>query len=197
MAMGASLASQISYDPELPELRQGLHETVDKDHCLIKTHTTYERPFWRDMNGSGQIVSPDGVFTVSSDVTPPDTTKGVLVTLVRSPREGDGTPMSPEDRKAATIELFAKCFGDEALSPTGWVMQDWLDETYTRGVVATWSRGLYLKYGPALRAPTGRLIWAGTETSLFWTGYLDGAVRGGHQSPLTALRALAESRSAG
>jgi monoamine oxidase len=51
--MGGSLASQISYDPELPELRKGLHETIDKDHCLIKTHTTYERPFWRDMNASG------------------------------------------------------------------------------------------------------------------------------------------------
>jgi monoamine oxidase len=151
MAMGASLASEISYEPELPELRQGLHDTVDKDHCLIKTHTTYERPFWRDMKASGQILSPDGVFNVSADVTPPETTKGVLVTLVRSPREGDGTPMSPEDRKAATIEVFAKCFGDEALSPTDWVMQDWLDETYTRGVDDLWSQGLYLKYGPAPR----------------------------------------------
>jgi monoamine oxidase len=196
MAMGGSLASQISYHPELPELRKGLHETVDKDHCLIKTHTTYERPFWRDMNASGQIVSPDGVFNVSADVTPPYTAKGVLVTLVRSPREGDGKPMSPEDRKAATIEVFAKCFGDEARSPTDWVMQDWLDETYTRGDEDIWSRGLYLEYGPALRAPTDRLIWAGTETSPFWCGYLDGAVRGGRQAALAALRTLAESRSA-
>jgi monoamine oxidase len=195
MAMGASMAAQISYHPELPELRKGLHETIDKDHCLIKTHTTYERPFWRDMNASGQILSPDGVFTVSADVTPPYTAKGVLATLVLAPREGDGTPMSPEDRKAATIEVFAKCFGDEARSPTDWVMEDWLDETYTRGDGAIWSRGLYLEYGPALRVPTDRLIWAGTETSPFWCGYLDGAVRGGRQAALTALRALTESRS--
>ena len=141
MALGGSLASQISYDPELPELRKGLHETIDKDHCLIKTHTTYERPFWRDMNASGQIVSPDGVFNISADVTPPDTTKGVLVTLVRSPRKGDGTPLSPEDRKAETIEVFAKCFGDEARSPTDWVMQDWLDETYTAAMRTSGPQG--------------------------------------------------------
>jgi monoamine oxidase len=196
MAIGGSLAAQIGYDPELPELRKGLHETIDKDHCLIKTHTTYERPFWRDMNASGQIISPDGVFNVSADVTPPYTGKGVLVTLVRSPREGDGTPMSPEDRKAATIEVFAKCYGDDARSPTDWVMQDWLDETYTRGDEDLWARGLCLEYGPALRAPIDCLIWAGTETSLFWCGYLDGAVRGGRQAALTALHALAESRSA-
>jgi monoamine oxidase len=74
-------------------------------------------------------------------------------------------------------------------------MEDWLDETYTRGDGAIWSQGLYLEYGPALRAPTDRLIWAGTETSPFWCGYLDGAVRGGRQAALTALRALTESRS--
>jgi monoamine oxidase len=94
MAMGASLAAQISYEPELPAQRKGLHDTVDRSHCLIKTHTTYERPFWRDMNASGQIISPDGVFNISADVTPPDTTKGVLVTLIRSPRSEE-TPMSP------------------------------------------------------------------------------------------------------
>ena len=57
-----------------------------------------------------------------------------------------------------------------------------------------WSRGLFLKDGPALRTPIDRLIWAGTETSLFWSGYLDGAVRGGRQAALTVLNALAESR---
>jgi monoamine oxidase len=195
MAMGGSLASQISYEPELPPLRKGLHDSIDRDHCLIKTHTTYERPFWRDKNASGQILYPDGVFNISADVTPPGTTKGVLVTLVRSPRGGEGQ-MSPEDRKAATIEAFAQCFGDEARTPTDWVMQDWLGETYTRGVEDLWSPGLYLEYGPALRTPADRVIWAGTETSLFWCGFLDGAVRGGRQAALTALGALAESGSA-
>jgi monoamine oxidase len=190
LAMGASIAADIRFDPELPELRKGLHETIDKDHSEVKTHTTYERPFWRNMNASGQIISPDGVFNISADVTPPDTSKGVLVTLVHAPPHG--ASMSPEERKAKTIEVFAKCFGDEALKPTDWVMQDWNQETYTRGVEDIWSRGLYLKYGPALRTPIDRLIWAGTETSLFWCGYLDGAVRAGHLAALRALGALAD-----
>ena len=41
-----------------------------------------------------------------------------------------------------------------------------------------------------------RLVWGGTETSLFWCGYLDGAVRAGHQPALTALGAHAGERSA-
>lgn len=175
-------------------MRKGLHDTIDRDHCLIKTHTTYERPFWRDLGASGQIIWPEGVFNISSDVTPPGTDKGVLVTLVRSPR--GSAPMSVEERKTATIEAFAKCYGDEALSPTDFVMQDWLQETYTRGVEDLWSPGLFLDYGPALRAPAGNLIWGGTETSLYWCGYVDGAVRGGKQAALSALAALAEDRAA-
>jgi monoamine oxidase len=190
MAMGGSLASQIAYEPELPAMRKGLHDTIDRNHCLIKTHTVYERPFWRDRGASGQIIWPDGLFNISADVTPPGTDKGVLVTLVRSPR--DEAPMSLEDRKAGTIEAFAKAFGEEALHPTDFVMQDWLQEEYTKGVEDLWSPGLYLDYGPALRAPLGNIIWGGTETSLFWCGFIDGAVRGGHQAALTALASLAE-----
>ncbi|KHK96608.1 hypothetical protein LK09_14875 [Microbacterium mangrovi] len=192
MSMGGSLASQITYEPELPPLRKGLHDTIDRDHCLIKTHTVYERPFWRDNGESGQILWPGGLFNISADVTPPGTDKGVLVTLVRSPR-GE-TPLTLEERKAGTIEAFAKAFGDEALHPTDFVMQDWLQEEYTKGVEDLWSPGLFYQYGPALREPVGNLIWGGTETSLFWCGFIDGAVRGGHHAALAALAALAETR---
>jgi monoamine oxidase len=34
-------------------------------------------------------------------------------------------------------------------------------------------------FGPALRAPVGRLHWAGTETATEYTGYMEGAVESG------------------
>jgi monoamine oxidase len=37
-------------------------------------------------------------------------------------------------------------------------------------------------YGPALRAPVGRVHWAGTETAEVNTGYMDGAVRSGQRA---------------
>jgi hypothetical protein len=40
-------------------------------------------------------------------------------------------------------------------------------------------------FGEALRAPAGRIHWAGTESSDYWVGYMDGAVR-------SAERAVAE-----
>ncbi len=36
-------------------------------------------------------------------------------------------------------------------------------------------------YGPSLRAPIDRIHWAGTETSNYWAGYMDGAFRSGER----------------
>jgi hypothetical protein len=45
-------------------------------------------------------------------------------------------------------------------------------------------------YGPELRAPVGRVHWAGTETATIWNGYIDGAVRSGSRAAAEVLDAL-------
>jgi monoamine oxidase len=45
-------------------------------------------------------------------------------------------------------------------------------------------------YGAALREPVGRIHWAGTETSTYWNGYMDGAVRAGERAAREVLAAL-------
>jgi monoamine oxidase len=41
---------------------------------------------------------------------------------------------------------------------------------------------VWTEYGAALRAPVGRIHWAGTETSEGFMGYMDGAVRSGERA---------------
>ena len=50
--------------------------------------------------------------------------------------------------------------------------------------------GTLIAYGPALRAPVGRIHWAGTETSTYWNGYMDGAVRSGERAAREVLDEL-------
>ena len=50
--------------------------------------------------------------------------------------------------------------------------------------------GVMTEYGGALRAPVGRIRWAGTETATVWTGYMDGAVQAGKRAASEALAAL-------
>ena len=42
-------------------------------------------------------------------------------------------------------------------------------------------------YGHALREPVGRIHWAGTETSTYWNGYMDGAIRSGERAAAEVL----------
>jgi monoamine oxidase len=45
-------------------------------------------------------------------------------------------------------------------------------------------------HGAQLRAPVGRIHFAGTETADYWQGYMDGAVRAGERAAAEAGRAL-------
>jgi monoamine oxidase len=58
------------------------------------------------------------------------------------------------------------------------------------GPVGIPTRGTVSAYGPDLRAPVGRIHWAGTEISDYWNGYMDGAVRSGERAALEMFATL-------
>ena len=47
-----------------------------------------------------------------------------------------------------------------------------------------------------LRAPVGRVHFAGSETSTFWNGDMDGAVRSGKRAAAEVLSGAVERREA-
>jgi len=49
---------------------------------------------------------------------------------------------------------------------------------------------VYTSYGWHIREPVERIHWAGTETSTWWNGYMDGAVRSGERAAGEVLGAL-------
>ena len=67
----------------------------------------------------------------------------------------------------------------------------WQEETWSGGCYAgNLTPGTLLDFGPAIRAPVGRIHWAGTETATLWAGYMDGAVRSGERAAAEALARL-------
>ena len=46
--------------------------------------------------------------------------------------------------------------------------------------------------GAALRQPCGRVHWAGTETAVEWTGYIDGAIESGQRAAGEVAARLSE-----
>src|SRR5262249_7288343 len=115
------------------------------------------------------------------DVSPPDGRMGGLLGFVG----GEGARAyagRPDDLRSAVIGNFVSLFGEKARNPKHWFVQDWGAEEWTRGCpTGIAPAGLLTAFGHALAQPVGRIHWSGTESSGYWTGYMDGAVRSGER----------------
>jgi monoamine oxidase len=99
--------------------------------------------------------------------------------------------MSKAARRAAALKSLGDFFGSEALHPRLYFETDWPGAKYSRGgPVGLAPPGLLTKYGPALREPFRRVHWAGTETAIYWNGYMDGAVSSGRRAALEVIDLL-------
>jgi monoamine oxidase len=158
---------------------------------LVKFEAVYPTPFWRAQGLSGQAVSESGPIKVTFDTSPADGSVGIMMGFIggHEARVWETQPTSARD--AAAIQNLAAYFGNAALSPIEVVDFSWAEEPWTRGCpVAVLGPGTLVDFGSALRVPVGRIHWAGTETSTYWNGYMDGAVRSGERAADQVLAAL-------
>ena len=185
-----SLTGLIRYEPDLPWMRAQLTQRFPQG-SVIKCEAIYDKPFWRDKGLTGQAVSLTGPVKITFDNSPPDGRPGVMLGFIEGQDARRAAQLSPAARKAAVLENFATYFGDQARSPRQYVEMNWSNEPWTRGCYVGFTPpGVLLDYGPAIRAPVGRIHWAGTETSDYWNGYMDGAVRSGERAAAEVLGAL-------
>jgi len=190
VAVPPTLAGRITYEPGLPALRDQLTQRMPQG-TLMKLEATYPTPFWRANGLTGQAVSEIGPAKVTFDVSPSDGSAGILMGFIggHEARVWGNRPAS--ERHAAVLQNFASYFGSQALSPREVVEHDWSRETWSRGCpVALVGPGTLIDFGAALREPVDRIHWAGTETSTYWNGYMDGAVRSGERAAAEVLAAL-------
>ncbi|MPY98653.1 MAG: FAD-dependent oxidoreductase [Actinophytocola sp.] len=190
VAVPPPLAARITYDPPMPAARDQLTQRFPMG-SVTKVVATYPEPFWRADGLAGQAVSDTGPVQVTFDNTPHDGAPGALMGFIEADhaRALDDADVATIRREA--LHNFATYFGPRALEPTDFVLSRWDNDVWSRGCpVAFGPPGLLLGYGPAIRQPVGRIHWAGTETSTYWTGYLDGAVRSGHRAAREVLTAL-------
>jgi monoamine oxidase len=187
VAIPPTLAGRIDYDPILPaardQLTQRLHQGV-----MTKVAAVYDRPFWRDAGLTGQGVSPTGLVTATFDDSPPSGAPGVLFGFVGGAQARAYAKLSAAERRSRVLGEYAALFGPQALAARDFFDTSWTDEHWTRGCpVGIAGPGVLTAYGPALREPVGPLHWAGTETSDYWNGYMDGAVRSGQRAAAEVL----------
>ncbi len=176
-----TLAGRIDYAPALPALRDQLTQRVPMG-TVIKVQAVYDEPFWREEGLAGYANGDVDPVRLTFDNSPPDGSPGVLIGFIEGALGREWDQRSVPERRAGVLNSFAAYFGERAKKPTRYIEKSWASEPHTRGgYVGYTPPGVLTSYGPAIRRAVGRIHWAGTETSGFWNGYMDGAVRSGER----------------
>ncbi len=190
VAVPPTLAGRIDYEPILPFERDQLTQRYGQG-TLTKVAAVYDKPFWRDQGLTGTSVATGGPVSATFDDSPPGATPGVLFGFVGGDNARHYNTLSPAERRSAVLAQFASLFGSQATSARDFFDTSWSAEQWTRGCpVGIPTLGTLLAYGPWIRRPIERIHWAGTETSTYWNGYMDGAVRSGERAASEVLAAL-------
>jgi monoamine oxidase len=194
VAIPLTLAGRIAYEPALPGYRDQLTQRMPAGSA-IKCLAIYDEPFWRAAGFSGQVTSSSGPFRVALDTSPSDGRPGVMSAFVTGSAARTLTRMTQTERRAAVLSELTRALGPRAAKPADFVEQNWLDEEFTRGCYHGFAPpGVYTSYGPALRAPVGRIHWAGTETGVHQMGSMGGAVDSGQRVARELLARVAGER---
>jgi monoamine oxidase len=190
VAIPPALAARIDYEPLLPFERDQLTQRYGQG-TLTKVAAMYDRPFWTDSGLTGQVITTGGPISATFDDSPPGGVPGVVFGFVGGDNARAYGAMSLAGRRNAVLGQLATFFGSKALKPLKFFETSWSGEQWTRGCpVGIPSTGTLLAYGSRLRESVGLIHWAGTETSDYWNGYMDGAVRSGERAAAEVLAEL-------
>ncbi|KHL15120.1 monoamine oxidase [Mumia flava] len=186
-----ALAASIDYRPGLPAGRTMLTQRMPHG-SVIKIHAVYRRPFWREQGLSGEAMTDRGPVSVTFDTSEPvGDGYGVLTAFAEADDAIALAALSPQRQRAEVLDALADLFGQPAYDVVALQLRNWTDEEWTRGCYAAHlPPGAWTQVGTALRAPVGRIHWAGTETARRWCGYVDGAIESGERAAAEVLAAL-------
>lgn len=185
LAIHPALCDRIRFSPDLPARRAALQREWPAFAPLRKTAMVYSRPFWRDRGLNGQVMQFGGPVLWAYDNSPPRGEIGVINAFVHPGQ----LPLDLRVAERIQAEIYAQALGRQALSPLSYHDHDWgtADEWGMTCLPAV-PAGFWTKHAGALTPPCGRLVWSGAETAEQWVGYMEGAVRAGHNAARRVLR---------
>ncbi len=204
MALPPALVKNVEFSPTLPPGRMQLHDRMPMG-SICKTMTYYETPFWREEGLTGQVISDlsgtSGPIDVIYDNSPLPTADmpnppGILIGFIsadamrelddltnevdaESNGNGDFYQQVRERCINSLVQYFGEAAGEHAV--VDFAFNRWDDEVWSRGGPTGFAPpGVIMSFWEKhLRTPLGNIYWAGTETSDYWAGYMEGAVRAG------------------
>lgn len=184
------LAGRLGYEPPLPAARDHLTQRMPCGQ-VYKILCAFDGRPWIDRGLAGEAYSDVFPFAFAADIADSDCANGLLAGFVVGPDASRWQTLDATARRQAVESWLDRTLGVSASAITAIHEADWSAEAYTRGgyhcfmPVQTLSR-----FGETLRAISGGLVWAGTETSIEWFGHMEGALAAGERAAQDVLHCL-------
>lgn len=162
------LAGRLFWNPPMPPDRDYLTQRMPI-RGKIAAAVLYDVPFWR-----GRGFASDRIYAWDEGG---DERPACISMLASIHRSREVWAMAEAMRKDALLDDLAALLGPAAREPVGFHMIHWAAEPWSRGCNSFLTTGAWTGWGHALRAPVGRVHWAGAEISEGFVGQMEGAVR--------------------
>ncbi|KAJ0350487.1 hypothetical protein COL154_007934 [Colletotrichum chrysophilum] len=195
LSVPSTLYPLIEFTPSLPATKEALSKS--KLGYYSKTILVFEKPWWRGAGFSGSIACETGPIVFSRDTCVPND-KQYSITCFHVAEPGrQWSKLRAKDRREAVLKQFRAMFStvvDDVPEPINIIEKEWTKDPWARGAPSPvmGPEVLTSGAGKAVREPVGHIHFIGTETSLVWKGYMEGAVQAGIRGAKEVIADLAE-----
>ncbi|MGN6585095.1 MAG: flavin monoamine oxidase family protein [Rhizobiaceae bacterium] len=189
LALPPTMAARIAYSPALPE-QLGRALAAWKSGSVAKTVLRYTRPFWRDRGLSGMVLWRDvhGLFACDAS---PDAEHATLVVWTAGPLADLWRSEGEPAMKKRLVERLCAALGPEAAEPLDILLRDWTSDAWVGGGYSDIITDMSARDAEkTLRGGIGALLFASSEISPSFPGYVEGAVVAGGIAARAAAEAL-------
>ena len=175
-------------DMDLPASQATLLETVDY-HKVVQLHCIVEAPFWERAGWGGSWWTDNLLGRVFTRPIPGTSRFNMTVWI-----NGDDCDALNAMDEATCIDRISRALWDlmpdaREVTSVGQLVR-WSNDPFAGGVWALWRPGQAATAHAALRAPAGRVFFAGEHTAEAYRG-MEGAMESGERAALEVMRLLA------
>lgn len=195
VSVPTSLYRSINFTPPLPEKKTKLSESTTLGY-YSKMVLVFDKPWWHEADLSGAMASYKGPISFTRDTSAPEDDQWSISCFLVGDMGRTWNKSSESKRREAVLEQFNAVFSTATIVPQPIATHEkrWAEEPYFLGAPSpVMGPGVLTSLGSdVLREPVGNIHFVGTETSVVWKGYMDGAVRSGQRGAEEVINSLRE-----
>lgn len=182
-------AAKLDFSPGLPApVREALD--VWRSGAVVKFFLRYRKAFWRDRGLSGTVMwrDPAGLFAFDAS---PDDAHPMLGFFVGGPIALKIAGLAETGMKAKAVAWLAAALGQEAGEPIDVMMRNWTHDRWSGGAYSDLVVDLAATGAEdVLRAGAAPVLFACSELSPSYPGYIEGAIVAGREGARRTIEAL-------